>query len=272
SFARALNYEYADGVDYRGLTAFASLSMAVSEGVELIAACRNRERLETDFVGEVREGDINDVHYLSTLFDEIEVVVNGFAWTSVWGHAKASKERLLNPTLKLIETAQQKGVSRWVNISSTSVAAPDQSSNPMSRGIMRNRWPHLNNVIRIEDTLRTRASDHFGVVNLRLGLFAGRRYGLGLLPILLPRLKTHLVPWVAGGRTSCPIVDGRDIGQAILLAVTTGGLETYESFNIVGKTVPSYREVISFINREYGFPKPHPLTAMDSEAKAVSPR
>ncbi|OOZ40394.1 hypothetical protein BOW53_07955 [Solemya pervernicosa gill symbiont] len=32
SFARALNYEYADGVDYRGLTAFASLSMAVSDG------------------------------------------------------------------------------------------------------------------------------------------------------------------------------------------------------------------------------------------------
>ncbi|QKQ25210.1 hypothetical protein [Candidatus Reidiella endopervernicosa] len=30
SFARALNYEYADGVDYRGLTAFASLSIAVS--------------------------------------------------------------------------------------------------------------------------------------------------------------------------------------------------------------------------------------------------
>ncbi|WP_236860608.1 hypothetical protein [Candidatus Reidiella endopervernicosa] len=33
SFARALNYEYADGVDYRGLTAFASLSMAVSERI-----------------------------------------------------------------------------------------------------------------------------------------------------------------------------------------------------------------------------------------------
>ncbi|QKQ27812.1 hypothetical protein [Candidatus Reidiella endopervernicosa] len=33
SSARALNYEYADGVDYRGLTAFASLSMAVSAGL-----------------------------------------------------------------------------------------------------------------------------------------------------------------------------------------------------------------------------------------------
>ncbi|WP_236725798.1 hypothetical protein, partial [Solemya pervernicosa gill symbiont] len=32
SFARALNYEYADGVDYRGLTALTSLSMAVSDG------------------------------------------------------------------------------------------------------------------------------------------------------------------------------------------------------------------------------------------------
>ncbi|QKQ24959.1 hypothetical protein [Candidatus Reidiella endopervernicosa] len=31
SSARALNYEYADGVDYRGLTALTSLSMAVSE-------------------------------------------------------------------------------------------------------------------------------------------------------------------------------------------------------------------------------------------------
>ncbi|QKQ26016.1 hypothetical protein [Candidatus Reidiella endopervernicosa] len=35
SSARALNYEYADGVDYRGLTAFASLSMAVSVRVGL---------------------------------------------------------------------------------------------------------------------------------------------------------------------------------------------------------------------------------------------
>ncbi|QKQ27287.1 flagellar hook-length control protein FliK [Candidatus Reidiella endopervernicosa] len=32
SFARALNYEYTDGVDYRGLTALTSLSMAVSAG------------------------------------------------------------------------------------------------------------------------------------------------------------------------------------------------------------------------------------------------
>ncbi|QKQ25965.1 hypothetical protein [Candidatus Reidiella endopervernicosa] len=40
SSARALNYEYADGVDYRGLTAFASLSMAVSAGEIILSKTR----------------------------------------------------------------------------------------------------------------------------------------------------------------------------------------------------------------------------------------
>ncbi|QKQ26951.1 PAS domain S-box protein [Candidatus Reidiella endopervernicosa] len=42
SSARALNYEYADGVDYRGLTAFASLSMAVSAGRRAFNRLRTR--------------------------------------------------------------------------------------------------------------------------------------------------------------------------------------------------------------------------------------
>ncbi|QKQ28050.1 hypothetical protein [Candidatus Reidiella endopervernicosa] len=46
SSARALNYEYADGVDYRGLTAFASLSMAVSECSACLA---NKAASETSF-------------------------------------------------------------------------------------------------------------------------------------------------------------------------------------------------------------------------------
>ncbi|MCA1805026.1 MAG: hypothetical protein LC646_06750 [Xanthomonadaceae bacterium] len=43
--------------------------------------------------------------------------------------------------------------------------------------------------------MREAAKTGMTCVNLRCGLFAGERYGLGLLPILLPRLKTHLVPW-----------------------------------------------------------------------------
>jgi nucleoside-diphosphate-sugar epimerase len=80
---------------------------------------------------------------------------------------------------------------------------------------------------------------------------------LGLLPILVPRLKTHLVPWVAGGRTSLPIIDGRDIGQAFALAATAPDLADYEGFNIVGPEVPSVRQVITLLHDEFGLPKPH---------------
>ena len=110
---------------------------------------------------------------------------------------------------------------------------------------------------RIEDALRNAASAGFQVINLRLGIFAGRRYALGVLPILVPRLKTHLVPWVAGGRTSMPIIDGRDIGQVFVRAAIAEGLAAYEGFNVVGPDVPSVREVITFLHDEYGLPKPH---------------
>ncbi len=95
------------------------------------------------------------------------------------------------------------------------------------------------------------------MVNLRFGIFAGRHYGLGLLPILVPRLRTHLVPWVAGGRTSLPITAGEDIGQAVALAATAPGLTGYEGFNIVGPEVPTARQVIRFLHDEYGLPLPH---------------
>jgi len=53
-----------------------------------------------------------------------------------------------------------------------------------------------------------------------------------------------------------PIVDGRDIGQAVYKAVLVEGLSGYQSFNIVGPSVPSVREVIDLLHK-YGYPKPH---------------
>jgi nucleoside-diphosphate-sugar epimerase len=94
------------------------------------------------------------------------------------------------------------------------------------------------------------------MVNLRLGLFAGNRYALGVLPILLPRLKTRLVPWVAGGKTSMPIISGKDISQAIVRTAIAPNLPPYESINIVGPEIPTTREVIKYICENYNYPKP----------------
>ena len=115
----------------------------------------------------------------------------------------------------------------------------------------------MSNVIKLENELRALADESFNVINLRLGIFAGKHYGLGVLPILLPRLKTHLVPWVKGGQTSLPIIDGRDIGQAFAKAAAVQGLVGYESFNIVGPEIPTVKQVIKFLHQQYGYPLPH---------------
>ena len=227
------------------------------EGVQVIAACRDKNKLPAQFRGEVREGDLRDARYRDEVVAGVDVVCHAAAWSSLWGHAGESRELFLKPSLGLIDAAKKAGVRRFVNTSSTSAAAPEQSADPSSRGIPRPLWPHLCNVVAVEDALRDAASPSFQVVNLRLGIFAGQRYSLGVLPILMPRLKTHLVPWVAGGSTSMPIVDGRDIGHSFALAATADGLADYEGFNIVGPEVPTVRQVITFLHEEFGLPLPH---------------
>ena len=227
------------------------------DDVHVIAACRDRRKLPPGFTGEVREGDLRDHGYRKTLVEGVNVLCHAAAWTSLWGHRQESHDLYLQPTLALIDAARAAGVQRFVNTSTTSAAAPKRSADPMSRGIPRPFWPHLCNVVAIEDALREGAGPRFQVVNLRLGIFAGQRYALGILPILTPRLKTHLVPWVAGGRTRLPIIDGRDIGQAFALAAMRDGLADYESFNILGSEVPTVRDVITLLSEEFHLPRPH---------------
>lgn len=228
-----------------------------TDRAQVLAACRDRRKLSADFTGAVREGDLRDPAYRAQVVAGVDVVCHAAAWTSLWRHAAASRRLYLEPTLALIEAAQAAGVRRFINISTTSAAAPHASRDAMSRGIPRRFWPHLCNVIAIEEALRAAASADFSVINLRVGIFAGARYGLGLLPILVPRLRTHLVPWVAGGRTQMPLVDGRDIGQAFARAAVATGLPAYSCFNIVGPEIPTVRDVLMFLRTEYRLPSPH---------------
>ncbi|MDR3393644.1 MAG: NAD(P)-dependent oxidoreductase [Parasulfuritortus sp.] len=225
--------------------------------LKLVAACRDPDRLPPGFAGELRAGDLRDANYRRQLLDGVDVVCHCMAWTTLFGQAHRSRDLYLEPTLALLDAAVASSVQRFINVSTTSAAAPERSADPMSRGIPRPVWPHLCSVVEIEDALRERADERTCMVNLRFGIFAGRRYGLGVLPILVPRLKTHLVPWVAGGRTSLPITAGEDIGQAMALAATASGLSGYEGFNIVGPEVPTAREVIEFLHDEYDLPAPH---------------
>lgn len=227
------------------------------QDVRLIAACRDKKKLPGWYKGEIRQGDLRDPDYVASLLEGVEVVCHAAAWTSLWGHAKESRELTFDPSLKLLDACVDAGIERFLFVSTTSAAAPCASRDPFSQGVPRAFWPHLCNAIDFENAMQERANGITTMVNLRCGLFAGERYGLGLLPILLPRLKTHLVPWVAGGKTSMPIIDGKDIGQAFALAALQPGLKGYQAFNITGPEIPTVREVIAFLNQEFAYPQPH---------------
>lgn len=231
--------------------------LAKQPNIRLVAACRDQRKLPTDFKGEVREGDLRDATYLKHLLDNVDVVVHAMAWSSLWGNKKNSEALYFQPSMDLIKQFHKSKAKSFVNISTSAAASPDDSADPLSRGIPRKFWPHLVNLIKLENILREQATDDKKVVNMRLGIFAGERYSLGVIPILLPRLKTHLVPWVKGGKTHIPITDGRDLGQAVGLAALKDDLPAYEAFNIAGKEIPTVKEVILFLHNEFGYPKPH---------------
>lgn len=231
--------------------------LSQQSGIQLIAACRDKSKLSHTFKGEIREGNICDETYLKTLLDGVDVVVNAMSWSSLHGHKNQSHTLFYLPNQKLIDAYMQSNATGFVNISSTSAAAPAHSKDASSKGIQCDFWPHLNNVIKIENDLRQKATSDKSVINLRLGIFVGEHYGLGVLPILIPRLKTHLVPWVEGGNTQLPLTDGRDLGQAIGRAALIEKTNGFLSINVVGQDIPTVREVITFLNQEYGYPKPH---------------
>ena len=95
------------------------------------------------------------------------------------------------------------------------------------------------------------------IVILRAGYFTGKNYALGLLPILLPRLKTHLVPYIEKGETTLPLIDGRDLGEAFVLSSTVALKNALNVVDVVGKEIPKVKEVFAYLHKKHGYPLPH---------------
>lgn len=228
-------------------------------GLHLVAACRRPSRL-VGFAGEVRQGDLTDSNYVQDVVKGVDVICHTAAWTSLWGHRKEEERLFREPTKALIDAAIAAKVKRFIFDSTVVVAGPHRDRTPIADHEPPKRlgfWPHMDCVVDIENYMGEQVGHGATMVSLRCGHFAGARYNLGFLSLLVPRLRTHLVPWVAGGKGRVPLVDGRDLGNAYALAATAEGLEGFESFNICGPAFPSVRDVIDFLHWEIDIPRPH---------------
>lgn len=237
-------------------------ALRVMEGVRPIALVRDPRRLPAQAMGavnalEVRQGDIRDPDFVRQALAGVDAVCLAASWTSAWGHAEASRQLLLEPTLGFLDAAVAAGVSRVVYPSSVTARVLRRLPPSAARGAPDSAWPHMANVLRIEDHLRALAGQGATMVALRFGHFVGEHYGLGLLPLLLPRLRTHLVPWVGKGRTTLPLIAGRDVGRAMALAAVSECLAGFHSLDVVGAERPTVREVFRFLKEAYGYPLPH---------------
>jgi nucleoside-diphosphate-sugar epimerase len=234
-------------------------ALMAQPGVATVAACRRATKLPAGFAGEVRMGDLLDPAYRRRVVEDIDVICHAGTWASMWNHRALERERFYEPARDLIEQAIERGVRRFVMASTVAIAAPaadgrpnDDFSQPRRTGF----WPHLDRLIELDQYMRAESHRGMQMVTMRLGHFVGAGNRLGLVPALVARLKTYLVPWLAGGRKRLPLVADADLGKAFALAARAEHLDDYESFNICGAGFPSLREVVEYIADTAACPTP----------------
>lgn len=234
-------------------------AMAANPNIECVAACRDSKRLGSGFSGEVREGNLLDDRYRRDLVKDVDVICHAGTWASMWAHKRLERERFYEPTRDLIEKAINHGVKRFLLASTVVIGAVtkdgthhDDFSPKQHTGF----WPHLDYLMDIDDWMRGQSHRGMQMVTMRLGHFVGAGNRLGILPAIVPRLKTFLVPWLSGGKKHLPLVADTDLGHAFELAALAGNVEDYESFNICGQNFPTLREVVIYIAQQAGAPKP----------------
>lgn len=230
--------------------------LVLREDLEVIAACRRPDALN-HFRGETLVGDLLDADYRKRIAQHADVICHTGTWAAFWGHAALERSHFLEPALDLLEQAERHGVQRYILASSVAIARRPKGEliDDFAAAQRTGYWPHLDRLIDLDQRMQQRAGAT-RCINLRLGHFVGAGNARGMVPALVPRLRTRLVPWLAGGRARLALVADEDLGEAFALASTVDGLDDYESFNICGPSFPTAREVFDFICQESGSPRP----------------
>jgi len=195
-------------------------------------------------------GDLRDPDYLDRVLVGVDIICHAAGWSSFEKSGDTCNKAYLEPTLDLINRAIEWRIKRFVNLSSLYVAKTNQRNNANSIGKPRAYWPMMNCLIAVEDYLRTYTESRTQFVNMRLGIYSGKRINMGLLPLLLARSGQSSMPYLTGQLGHLPFIDGKDIGQAFARAALAPIEASYSSLNICGPEVPTHAEAMRFIKEQ----------------------
>ncbi|MCP2317741.1 Nucleoside-diphosphate-sugar epimerase [Nocardia amikacinitolerans] len=234
-------------------------ALAAHPEAEPIAACRTPARLPDWFTGQVRPGDLLDPGYRRAVVRNVDVVCHLGTWGAFWAHRTQERTHFMEPAIDLADQARMAGVRRFVLAATVAIGTPSRDGEPVddfSPPRYTGFWPHADRLIDVDHHLKETSGEGTGMVTLRLGHFVGAGNTLGLIPALVPRLRTRLVPWIDGGRARLALVGDTDLGAGVAAAALAERLAPYESFNICGPEFPTARAVIEFVASEIGVPAP----------------
>ncbi len=225
--------------------------------IEILATARTAEGLTQDRAIHWQFGDLKDSDFVKELVKGVDVIMHAASWAAMWGNSKKERGNFYEPTLNLLKEAKNAGVKQFI-LTSTIAANKNQTGllPDDQKGHKVGFWPHLNYVIDIENEMESLSSQNMQMTSLRLGHFIGKGNKLGLIPALIPRLKTRLVPMLGGGKKLIPLIGPEDIGQAFWKTIKAQKLNPFESINISGGESVALGEVIGLVAKEFNVMKP----------------
>ncbi|MEQ9240602.1 NAD-dependent epimerase/dehydratase family protein [Roseovarius indicus] len=190
---------------------------------------------------DVLQGDIRDRSLHDRAFDGVDVVVHCAAALPLWEPDEIMSTNV-DGTRALLETAQAKGISRFIHISSTAVYGIPDHHPLVEEDAMHGVGPYGESKVRAEEVCGEARLTGLCLPVLRPKSFVGPER-LGAFELLYDfACDGHGFPVLGSGNNRYQLLDVEDLNRAVLLCATLERDLVNDTFNVGAERFGSLRE------------------------------
>ena len=190
---------------------------------------------------DVLQGDIRDRSLHDRAFDGVDVVVHCAAALPLWEPEEIMSTNV-DGTRALLETAQAKGISRFIHISSTAVYGIPDHHPLVEEDAMHGVGPYGESKVRAEEVCGEARLTGLCLPVLRPKSFVGPER-LGAFELLYDfACDGHGFPVLGSGNNRYQLLDVEDLNRAVLLCATLERDLVNDTFNVGAERFGSLRE------------------------------
>lgn len=190
---------------------------------------------------DVLQGDVRDRSLHDRAFEGVDVVVHCAAALPLWEPDEIMSTNV-DGTRALLETAQAKGISRFIHISSTAVYGIPDHHPLVEEDAMHGVGPYGESKVRAEEVCGEARLTGLCLPVLRPKSFVGPER-LGAFELLYDfACDGHGFPVLGSGNNRYQLLDVEDLNRAVLLCATLEREVVNDTFNVGAERFGSLRE------------------------------